>query len=433
MSQFQKIQRSMSDSSSQRRDGSSRRSHRTVDRDGGPLSINPSGLAPSQPSSFAPFLEPNALAAQTLLMPHTTDLFRLDPTLAALSQTTLNSATSAGLLNQTFTNPLQNQSMQQAAQLFAAQNSALNSLNTQGIAGLNPNSLNPLGTNVAPNAWGALQLGPRTVPGESDYLNPSRGGDVRMTSQQGVHRSTLRSPTDSTRMDCSEKKQSSSRSVQRQNSTRQLAPVFPKHQSEISNPQQPSSRIQKPRRSPRMHSNTPSPAVSVITISSESGEDNTRGGNQTGNQAGNGNQQSSSRGQSNRGQIRSSQAVNEFESPPPIRNNQNQPTLRNSPTFNNLPINENHVTSTSANQRASARGGDHLEVKIYSVGHARYKTFFSETNMVIRLCLLSKLNLVMKFSKVPRFIVIRIFPDRPMIFSILNQIMIIKIELINVS
>ena len=368
MSQFQKIQRSMSDSSSQRRDGSSRRSHRTVDRDGGPLSINPSGLAPSQPSSFAPFLEPNALAAQTLLMPHTTDLFRLDPTLAALSQTTLNSATSAGLLNQTFTNPLQNQSMQQAAQLFAAQNSALNSLNTQGIAGLNPNSLNPLGTNVAPNAWGALQLGPRSVPGESDYLNPSRGGDVRMTSQQGVHRSTLRSPTDSTRMDCSEKKQSSSRSVQRQNSTRQLAPVFPKHQSEISNPPQSSSRIQKPRRSPRMHSNTPSPAVSVITISSESGEDNTRGGNQTGNQAGNGNQQSSSRGQTNRGQIRSSQAVNEFESPPPIRNNQNQPTLRNSPTFNNLPINENHVTSTSANQRASARGGDHLEVKIFSVG-----------------------------------------------------------------
>ena len=253
-----------------------------------------------------------------------------------------------------------------------------------------------------------------------------------MTSQQGVHRSTLRSPTDSTRMDCSEKKQSSSRSVQRQNSTRQLAPVFPKHQSEISNPQS-SSRIQKPRRSPRMHSNTPSPAVSVITISSESGEDNTRGGNQTGNQAGNGNQQSSSRGQTNRGQIRSSQAVNEFESPPPIRNNQNQPTLRNSPTFNNLPINENHVTSTSANQRASARGGDHLEVKIHSVGHAGYKTFFSETNMVIRLCLLSKLNLVMKFSKVPRFIVIRIFPDRQMIFSILNQIMIIKIELINVS
>ena len=357
MSQFQKIQRSMSDSSSQRRDGSSRRSHRTVDRDGGPLSINQSGLAPSQPSSFAPFLEPNALAAQTLLMPHTTDLFRLDPTLAALSQTTLNSATSAGLLNQTFTNPLQNQSMQQAAQLFAAQNSALNSLNTQGIAGLNPNSLNPLGTNVAPNAWGALQLGPRSVPGESDYLNPSRGGDVRMTSQQ-AHRSTLRSPTDSTRMDCSEKKQSSSRSVQRQNSTRQLAPVFPKHQSEISNPQQSSSRIQKPRRSPRMHSNTPSPAVSVITISSESGEDNTRGGNQTGNQTG----QQSSRSQ-NRGQIRS-QAVNEFESPPPIRsNNQNQAPLRNSPTFNNLPINENHVTSTSANQRASARGGDHLEVK----------------------------------------------------------------------
>ena len=353
MSQFQKIQRSMSDSSSQRRDGSSRRSHRTVDRDGGPLSINQSGLAPSQPSSFAPFLEPNALAAQTLLMPHTTDLFRLDPTLAALSQTTLNSATSAGLLNQTFTNPLQNQSMQQAAQLFAAQNSALNSLNTQGIAGLNPNSLNPLGTNVAPNAWGALQLGPRSVPGESDYLNPSRGGDVRMTSQQ-AHRSTLRSPTDSTRMDCSEKKQSSSRSVQRQNSTRQLAPVFPKHQSEISNPQQSSSRIQKPRRSPRMHSNTPSPAVSVITISSESGEDNTRGGNQTG--------QQSSRSQ-NRGQIRS-QAVNEFESPPPIRsNNQNQAPLRNSPTFNNLPINENHVTSTSANQRAGARGGDHLEVK----------------------------------------------------------------------
>jgi len=110
------IKRSMS-SYGEKQERPSRQSHRA----------ELSGLTPSQPSSFAPLLDPNALAAQTLLMPHS-DLFRLDPALAALTgQTTAlgsSSAAAGALLNaQTaFGNPLQQQ-------LFA-QNTANSFLNS---------------------------------------------------------------------------------------------------------------------------------------------------------------------------------------------------------------------------------------------------------------------------------------------------------------
>ena len=194
----------------EKRDRPSRTSHRSE-------RAELQGLAPSQPSSFAPLLDPNTLAAQTLLMPHS-DLFRLDPALAALTgQTTaLGSSSAAGaLLNaQTFGNPLQNQLQNQ---LFA-QNTANTFLNSA--------LTNPL-TNPAGSGYplGLAQIGRGGLAENEAFLGQSsRGGGGGAAGQS--HRSSLRSPTDSTRMDTTEKK-TQSRAITRQNSTRQLAPVFP--------------------------------------------------------------------------------------------------------------------------------------------------------------------------------------------------------------
>ena len=142
--------------------------------------------------------------------------------------------------------------MQQAARLFAAQNQ----LGALGSAGINP-------------AWSALQL--------SRSLENPAGTQSRQLGQ--------RSPTDSTRMDCSEQKQQKPK-IQRQSSQRQLAPVFPSSSTQpqpataaSSNQASSSSAVVgsgkgKRRTNGTPMSRSPSPAVSVITISSESGEDN---------------------------------------------------------------------------------------------------------------------------------------------------------------
>ena len=125
-------------------------------------------------------------------------------------------------------------------------------------------------------------------------------------------------------------------------------------------------------------SRTPSPAVSVITISSESADDNRKVGNNN-----NGNVNQTAQGGTvprNGGHAASSRlthptasaAGEHYESPPPgaasgtngqlpapIANGRTGNGRTGSPGFTQLPINENHVTSTSNNQRNNHRGVDY--------------------------------------------------------------------------
>lgn len=292
MCQFQKIQ-----ASNQTYGGSSKRTSRSSrDQRADHLTIAP---GPAAQSSF-PLFDPNL----PLLMPpvqSTTaaDLLRLDPTLAALSGPT------SGLFN-----PI-NQ-----AQLFAAQNQ----LSLNAAASGNLGALSNQAWNAA-----ALQLG-RTLEGQSATQAQSR---------------IQRSPTDSTRMDCSEQKQQKPKIV-RQASQRQLAPVFPASSGQAGSSQQGASSAivgsgkskRRPNGTPM--SRSPSPAVSVITISSESGEDNK-------NQAANGaNQQSQPASSSARNGRRDYETTN---LPPPTPPSHHV-TIEPSPKFT-LPINENLVSSTS--------------------------------------------------------------------------------------
>ena len=242
MCQFQKIQ-----ASNQTYGGSSKRASRSSRDQRDHHLTNPGAVGQSSFPLFDPNLPLLMPGSNPLVQTTTTDLLRLDPTSAALLGPAGLTGSSSGLFN-----PV-NQSMQQAAQLFAAQNQ----LGALGSAGINP-------------AWSALQL-------TRSLENPS-GAQNRQLGQ--------RSPTDSTRMDCTEQKQQKPK-IQRQSSQRQLAPVFPSSSTQQQQPapvassNQPSSSSAvvgsgkgKRRTNGTPMSRSPSPAVSVITISSESGEDN---------------------------------------------------------------------------------------------------------------------------------------------------------------
>ena len=114
-------------------------------------------------------------------------------------------------------------------------------------------------------------------------------------------------------------------------------------------------------------SRTPSPAVSVITISSESADDNrNQGANRTGGTATSANIPRTGR---------TNHTTEHYESPPPattstsaipapiarsVNTNQRQ---NPSPGFTALPINENLVSSTSNNQRSNHRDYEVIPIK----------------------------------------------------------------------
>jgi len=322
MCQFQKIQ-----ASNQTYGGSSKRTSRSSrDQRDHHLAAAVAAQAPNVGQSSFPLFDPNLPLLMPPVQTTTTDLLRLDPTLAALSGPAGLAGSSSGLFN-----PV-NQSMQQAAQLFAAQNQL--------------SAINPSAWNAA-----ALQLG-RSL--ESQTGNGA-ATNAQSRNQGGVIGSQQRSPTDSTRMDCTEQQKQQKPKIQRQTSQRQLAPVFPSSAqvgstqaqqaaASSSNQATTSSVVvgsgkgkRRPQGTPM--SRSPSPAVSVITISSESGEDNKN--NQLNQQQAQTTQQQQQQATS------SSRARRDYETtlPQPTPPSHHVP-IEPSPKFT-LPINENLVSSTS--------------------------------------------------------------------------------------